>query len=108
MTNGDKIRRNASTNEGLAKLIGKYVGCGSCPIREKCGEKRGVCKSTLERWLKEKAMKQCPFCGAEKADYTESIAGYWVECPSCGARTKTGCTLEAAMALWNRRAEDAD
>ena len=53
-------------------------------------------------------LKPCPFCGAEKAEYTESIAGYWVECPSCGARTKTGCTLGAAMALWNRRAGNAD
>lgn len=108
MTNGDRIREMASTNEGLAELIGKYVGCERCPISYRCGEKHGVCKSTLKRWLKEELMKPCPFCGEKTVDYTESICGYWIECPSCGARVKARTTLEAAMALWNRRIENAD
>ncbi len=104
MTNGDRIREMASTNEGLAELIYKYVSCDECP-RSPC---IGTCKDVTREWLDQKALKPCPFCGDKNAQEYKEDNLTWLECPECGGRTKMCRTLEEAEAMWNRRTENAD
>lgn len=102
MTNGDRIREMASTNEGLAELIYKYVSCDECP-RSPC---IGTCKDVTREWLDQEALKPCPFCGDEDIQEYNECNHVWLECPECGGRTKMCRTLEEAEAMWNRRAGD--
>lgn len=107
MTNGDRIREMASTNEGLAELFSGYVGCDRCPIRSKCGSRQGVCcKFTAKKWLNKEILKPCPFCGDKNAQEYKEDNLTWLECPECGGRTKMCRTLEEAETLWNRRVGD--
>lgn len=51
MTNGDRIREMASTNDGLADIVSKYVGCNHCPVSSDCEHRQGVCEYTFKKWL---------------------------------------------------------
>lgn len=99
MTNGDRIREMASTNEGLAELIYEYVSCDECP----CSPCIGTCKDVTREWLDQEALKPCPFCGDEDIQEYNECNHVWLECPTCGGRTKMCRTLEEAETLWNRR-----
>lgn len=104
MTNGDRIREMASTNEGLAKLINDHAICTNCNVPctgKECG------KAALE-WLDQEYLKPCPFCGDKNAQEYKEDNLTWLECPKCGGRTKMCRTLEEAETLWNRRAGNAD
>lgn len=108
MTNGDRVREMASTNEGLAHLMAIYVRCGrSCPIDKYCkGEE--PCEEITLKWLNEEILKPCPFCGDEDIREYNECNHVWLECPECGGRTKMCRTLYEAKTLWNRRAGNAD
>lgn len=108
MTNGDRIRELASTNEGLAELIRKYVGCAVCPA--KCENSYGECEKSLKEWIDKDFVKPCPFCGDEKPMkiWTSTTRMHCVSCRVCDARTGDYSTQEAAMNAWNRRIENAD
>lgn len=108
MTNGDRIREMASTNEGLAHLMAIYVRCGrSCPIDKYCkgGE---PCEEISLKWLNEEILKPCPFCGDKDIQEYSECNHVWLECPECGGRTKMCSTLYEAKTLWNRRGGNAD
>lgn len=51
MTNADRIR--AMSDEELAKLVGKYVYCGLCPLQHSCID--GECNKVVMEWLKQPA-----------------------------------------------------
>lgn len=108
MTNGDRIREIASTNEGLAELVSKYVGCNHCPVSSDCENRQSVCEYTFKKWLNKEILKPCPFCGDEDIREYNECNHVWLECPECGARTKMCRTFGEAETLWNRRAGNAD
>lgn len=105
LTNGDRIREMASTNEGLAHLIAIHMGCGFCPI-EKCCKGEETCEETSLKWLNKEILKPCPFCGDEDIQEYNECNHVWLECPTCGGRTKMCRTLYEANTLWNRRVGD--
>ena len=108
MTNGDRIREMASTDEGLAELVSKYVGCNHCPVSSDCENRQSVCEYTFKKWLNKEILKPCPFCGDKNAQEYKEDNLTWLECPECGGRTKMCRTLDEAEAMWNRRAGNAD
>lgn len=116
MTNGDRIRELASTNEGLAELVSKYVGCNHCPVSSDCENRQGVCEFTFKKWLKKEILKPCPFCGGDghitgcetSVLRHEDYVSWIVECEKCGAGTVEYDSEEKAVAAWNRRFENAD
>lgn len=104
MTNGDRIREMARTNEGLAKLISDHVDCETCAIE--CTAR--VCAEAVLDWLDEENLKPCPFCGEDKARILGKPGYYIVECKECGAQARLRETKKAAVDAWNRRAGNAD
>lgn len=104
MTNGDRIREMASTNEGLAALIADHIECGDCPI--KCGD--ATCEQSLGEWLEKEYIKPCPFCGDEDIREYNECNQIWLECSMCGGRTMPCISYKIAVMRWNRRAGNAD
>lgn len=106
MTNGDRIREMASTNEGLADLVSKYVGCNHCPVSSDCENRQDVCEYTFKKWLNKEILKPCPFCGNEDIREYNECNHVWLECPECGGRTMPCISYKIAATRWNRRAGD--
>lgn len=104
MTNGDRIREMAITNEGLAALIDEYVSCDDCP----CLPCMGPCKDVVLEWLDQDSLKPCPFCGDEDIQENIECNHVWLECPTCGGRTMPCISYKIAATRWNRRAGNAD
>lgn len=56
-------------------------------------------------------LKPCPFCGEiwafvrHKIDYIYGFKKivYWIECPTCGVRTKKDVSYTDTVELWNKR-----
>jgi Lar family restriction alleviation protein len=104
MTNGDRIREMASTNEGLAELVSKYVGCNHCPVSSDCENRQDVCEYTFKKWLNKEILKPCPFCGGEpELQHIGDV--YVVKCKRCNARIERE-SEEFVVKHWNRRADD--
>lgn len=104
MTNGDRIREVAMTNEGLAKLISEYLSCDNCP----CLPCMGPCKDVIQEWLNQESLKPCPFCGDKDIQEYNECNHVWLECPTCGGRTMPCISYKIAVMRWNRRDVNAD
>jgi Lar family restriction alleviation protein len=58
-------------------------------------------------------LRECPFCGGEPSYYASGEAvfqanwiGHVCHCKNCQARVSTSASMEAAIAMWNRRVAD--
>jgi Lar family restriction alleviation protein len=50
--------------------------------------------------------KSCPFCGSKKVEVSRTNPeACWINCASCGAKSKSHPTRAGAIRKWNRRAK---
>lgn len=51
-------------------------------------------------------LRPCPFCGSERVNLKDAVAGFFAACGECGAESDLMTTIREAVEAWNRRAGD--